>query len=110
MNAVGDHVDAAGGEVQVFEDLAGGKLADGDDVGGVGCGVASLFLEAAAKVGRRILRAEDEEVMEGGDAGDLGSFGETLVEAVEELAGAGGSFEKKAFGPRGAKEAVGSIV
>ncbi len=110
MNAVRNDVDAAGGVVQVFNDLVSRELADCDDVSGMGCGVASLFLEATAKFGRRVFRAQDEEVMEGGDAGDLGSFGQALVEAVEEVAGAGSRFKEEAFGPGRAKEAMGSIV
>lgn len=110
MNAVRDNVDALGGVVEVLDDLVGRELADGDNVCRVGGGVAGLFFEAAAKVGRRVFGAQDKEVVECRDTGDLGSFGQALVEAVEEVAGAGSRFKKEAFGPGRAQEAMGSIV
>jgi hypothetical protein len=75
-------------------DLIGGELTDGDDVVGVGGRVARLGFEALAKVRRRIFGSHHEEVVEGGDGGDLSSFGQTLVEAVEEAARAGRRVEE----------------
>ena len=105
-----DHAYSGRLHCQVFFHLAGGEARDGDDQVAAARGFPSLFGEPRAKLGRRVLAGDDEQIVKGG-YGPAGGCVHALVQGMKDV-GVGRAAQEPAGGvPRqgiaeGAQEAM----
>ena len=84
-HAVVDYANTIRRHAQQVSDLSGGETGDGNDEIAPGCGVARLRRETRPELGRRVVAAHDEQIVECGNRLFQPSGGQALVEPVKQI-------------------------